>query len=90
MADCTGLENRHVRKGIVGSNPTLSASGLSQTGRQGERILSRPLQRTPLFSIRPRSIFLRVREIDVDQKSILARSPATTEFSALSLKGEIN
>ena len=25
MADCTGLENRHVRKGIVGSNPTLSA-----------------------------------------------------------------
>lgn len=25
MADCTGLENRHVREGIVGSNPTLSA-----------------------------------------------------------------
>ena len=25
MADCTGLENRHVRKGIVSSNLTLSA-----------------------------------------------------------------
>ena len=27
VADCTGLENRHVREGIVGSNPTLSAQG---------------------------------------------------------------
>ncbi len=26
MVECTGLENRNVRKGIVGSNPTLSAS----------------------------------------------------------------
>ena len=25
MADCTGLENRHVREGIVSSNLTLSA-----------------------------------------------------------------
>ena len=26
MADCTGLENRHIREGIVSSNLTLSAS----------------------------------------------------------------
>ena len=25
MVECTGLENRNTRKGIVGSNPTLSA-----------------------------------------------------------------
>ena len=26
VVDCTGLENRNVRKGIEGSNPSLSAS----------------------------------------------------------------
>jgi hypothetical protein len=26
VVECTGLENRNTRKGIVGSNPTLSAT----------------------------------------------------------------
>lgn len=29
LVDCTGLENRHTRNGIVGSNPSASANYVS-------------------------------------------------------------
>ena len=31
MVECTALEMRHTREGIVGSNPTLSAIALCKT-----------------------------------------------------------
>jgi hypothetical protein len=84
VVDGSGLENRHTRKGIGGSNPSLSASK-SELQRKSAAGYAKVRETSPHFAILPRQTGLQrtdsAAENGVSVPAFLRRAHAQSGFA---------